>query len=530
MSPLATTEVFDPVTGTFASSGRMSSARSGHSGTVLPSGKVLVAAGNTAGGYTAEIYNPVSGAFGAPLTMLPGMGRSVGVLLTNGKVLLAGINASAQLFDEATSTFSSAGSPTKNPELRMKLMALPQGRAVLDHGLAVKGCSVEFFDPITNRFGGLKTISEGLVHSATSVLPNGAVLMTGGYSLFAHELSLLYDPATGTSVVSGNMTLGRYDHTSTLLHNGKVLIAGGTVKLNGARGVELYDWKTGKFSGTSSLALPHPAPSVTLLTSGKVLLIDPERTAEIYEPARLAAESCTANADCESGFCVDGVCCDSGCSGECQACNLPGLVGTCSPVAGAPHAPRRACDGSGTCAGTCDGKERSCTYPGPPTLCGATCASNKQTTSRCNGEGKCIEANATSCNNTVCADERTCKTTCATNVDCLAGFVCNAGACVVGTTCVDDHTVQPVAGRAQDCSPYKCAAGCLTSCKSVDDCTAPNVCSVGGECIPAAAESGSGCGASGRSASNEGASWVPMGLALLAGFFARARRRAQVTV
>ena len=48
---------------------------------------------------------------------------------------------------------------------------------------------------------------------------------------------------------------------------------------------------------------------------------------------RPAGGVCARNQDCTDGLsCADGVCCDTGCSGTCQACNLPGSVGRCSAV------------------------------------------------------------------------------------------------------------------------------------------------------------------------------------------------------
>lgn len=38
---------------------------------------------------------------------------------------------------------------------------------------------------------------------------------------------------------------------------------------------------------------------------------------------------CTDALECESGMCVDGVCCDAACDGGCQACDLAGSEGTC---------------------------------------------------------------------------------------------------------------------------------------------------------------------------------------------------------
>ncbi len=50
-------------------------------------------------------------------------------------------------------------------------------------------------------------------------------------------------------------------------------------------------------------------------------------------PRGMAGDSCTASTECMSGLnCVDGVCCSSSCTGSCEACNVPGSLGTCAPV------------------------------------------------------------------------------------------------------------------------------------------------------------------------------------------------------
>jgi hypothetical protein len=37
--------------------------------------------------------------------------------------------------------------------------------------------------------------------------------------------------------------------------------------------------------------------------------------------------ACATGTDCATGFCVDGVCCESASCGACQACNLAGKTG-----------------------------------------------------------------------------------------------------------------------------------------------------------------------------------------------------------
>src|SRR5260370_34999728 len=99
------------------------------------------------------------------------------------------------------------------------------------------------------------------------------------------------------------MTPARYQHTVTLLANGKVLVAGG-VSLPGLSGVlasaELYDPTSGTFSATGPMTTPRWASVATLLQNGKVLVTGgigdsgtPLGTAELYDPT---AAYCTAPA------------------------------------------------------------------------------------------------------------------------------------------------------------------------------------------------------------------------------------------
>jgi hypothetical protein len=61
-------------------------------------------------------------------------------------------------------------------------------------------------------------------------------------------------------------------------------------------------------------------------------------------------KKCTLPNDCSSGSCVDGYCCNTACSGTCQACNLPGYYGSCSPIPNGQD-PADECPGQKTCNG-----------------------------------------------------------------------------------------------------------------------------------------------------------------------------------
>ena len=73
---------------------------------------------------------------------------------------------------------------------------------------------------------------------------NGKVLIAGGNvgdGDWASSIAELYDPATGAFSRTGNMTLGREQHTETLLPDGSVLFAGGHLAFNNlAASAELY--------------------------------------------------------------------------------------------------------------------------------------------------------------------------------------------------------------------------------------------------------------------------------------------------
>lgn len=41
-------------------------------------------------------------------------------------------------------------------------------------------------------------------------------------------------------------------------------------------------------------------------------------------------KTCFAGTDCATGFCADGVCCDTACDNACETCDLAGFIGECS--------------------------------------------------------------------------------------------------------------------------------------------------------------------------------------------------------
>lgn len=190
--------------------------------------------------------------------------------------------------------------------------------------------------------------------------------------------------------------------------------------------------------------------------------------------------ACGGNNQCTSANCVDGVCCNTSCTEQCEACNIEGSLGTCSPVTGAPRGTRPACatDGS-SCAGACDGSDRvACAYP--TSVCrSAACASGTATLeARCDGAGSCPDLQTQACAPYLCG-ATACAGNCTIDAECTATHYCSAGVCTeklgIGvscseqTQCASTHCVDGVCcdnactGQCEACD----AQGTLGTCSPV---------------------------------------------------------------
>lgn len=137
--------------------------------------------------------------------------------------------------------------------------------------------------------------------------------------------------------------------------------------------------------------------------------------------------ACSDATGCASGFCVDGYCCGSACSGQCGACDLPGSLGVCTAVSGAPHGSRTACGGSGVCAAQCNGTDVAACHPAAiGTVCGAGSCSfgTVYASSTCDAQGTCQPGASSDCAPYICGPSGACRTSCTLDGQCAGGAFC----------------------------------------------------------------------------------------------------------
>jgi hypothetical protein len=302
---VSSTELYDPAANTFAAAAAtatMNVARDSATITLLSNGKVLIAGGFNTTVFHAiastELYDPATNTFAPPAgtaSMNEARYNATATLLPNGKVLIAGgvdvvgnQVASTELYDSATNTFAPpSGTATMNrPRTEASAVLLPNGSVLIAGGYNdadTELASTELYNPVTNSFApAAETATMNNLHDigTATLLPNGKVLVAGGYISTSDLTDAvdLYDPATNTFAPASStptMNVARGEDVAVLLPNGNVLIAGGWDGSNDLASTELYDTATNTFapaSGTVTMNSVRDYPTGGLLINGKVLI------------------------------------------------------------------------------------------------------------------------------------------------------------------------------------------------------------------------------------------------------------------
>src|SRR5262249_2449030 len=284
---------------TFVATAPLGVAQSGQTATLLPEGKVLVAAGGTT---NAELDNPATRRF-APAAKMPlTVSGATATLLPNGKVLVAGgvhrfhQVTNAELYDPATGSWAATGAMNVARSGQTATL-LPNGKVLVAGGGcngSGDGCdagsfeaalrSAGLYDPATRTGAKTGSMQDGREDFTATLLKNGQVLAAGGFNNcdddFCSDINTaeLYNPATGTWAQTGSMQGAREQQSATLLNNGDVLVAGG---LNEGgfccsqfeySSAELFNPATATWGPTAPMAAKHAGQAAAVRPNGSLLV------------------------------------------------------------------------------------------------------------------------------------------------------------------------------------------------------------------------------------------------------------------
>jgi hypothetical protein len=280
----------------------MTAARSGHTVTVLPDFSLFIAGGTDSHGAilaTTEIYDPNTEKFSPAAKMLfPRTGHAAGAL-SDGKILIAGGTtrggitlASSEDYDPETGEFTRRGN-LHMPRARAGVTVLRDGRILVTGGMNGKIIldSAETYDVLNGKWTLMGRMSTARLGHTATLLADGRVLIAGGVNA-AHAVLAsceIFDPQTNkfSTAASMEMKEARFRHTSALLPNGKVFIAGGASDFAGKQllaSAEVFDPASKSFSPAGEMNEPRmKMPDAYTLLDGRVLILGGAQPAEIYD-------------------------------------------------------------------------------------------------------------------------------------------------------------------------------------------------------------------------------------------------------
>lgn len=221
--PYASAERFHPASGSWTSTGSMADTRLGHRAAVLRSGQALVAGGSTCCGLaavrrSAELYDPVTGTWRSTGIMATPRFSMTLTLLTDGRLLAVGGSTqsnnsgcltSAELYDPASGYWSSTGSMS-GPRCGHSATLLRNGAVLVAGGRSTTELSsAETFDPLTGTWTSMPDmIGKRWVHTATLLPGSVGVLVAGGAGGPGIGRSELYTPRDVTPPVISPVVVG----------------------------------------------------------------------------------------------------------------------------------------------------------------------------------------------------------------------------------------------------------------------------------------------------------------------------------
>ena len=315
-------EIFDPDPLSFTMlSAKLSEPKWSHTGIRLADGRVLIMGGRTAQDPStpgarvltgADLFDPVTNTFTPTGSLNVARRDPSAVLLDDGRVFVTGggpevsisttpgLNT-AEIYDPQEGAFRLLDAKMSSLRIFHAMVKLDDGRVLIAGGSEGPGFNnalrtVEIFDPATETFSVVGDMNASRLVPGAALLRDGRVLLAGSFNAFPFSIgneAELYDPAADEFIpVNQPFYHNQGDQHVTGLLDGTVLLP---VGINNAMQIVtttfLYELDREGFQVTDSVLFPRKSCKSVLLPDGRAVLIggfDFRKIvgiAEIYTPS-----------------------------------------------------------------------------------------------------------------------------------------------------------------------------------------------------------------------------------------------------